>query len=154
MRSYFGHRLRILHWALDQSMTNALAGMELTAAQGRILAYLAHREDPPCSRDIEEAFQLTHPTVSGLLSRMEKKGFLQLRTDEADRRCRRIYILPKGLQCHTLMHTTILGNEEKLVEGFTPQEQEQFARLLDRAITNMGGNPCRNLHKEETEEHD
>ncbi len=135
-------------------MTNALAAMDLTAAQGHIMGFLAHRKDPPCPRDIEEAFHLSHPTVSGLLSRLEKKDFIALRIDENDRRCKRIYVLPKGRECQETMHRTILAHEEQLVQDFTEEEKEQFARLLDRAIHNMGGNPCKRkpFHKEEPNE--
>lgn len=149
MRKYYGHHIRILHWCVDQTMSNALAVMDLTAAQGHIMGYLAHRQQPPCSRDIEEAFHLSHPTVSGLLNRLEKKSFIEFRPDAADRRCKRIYILPKGQQCNEMMHNTILNNEERLVQGFTEAEKEQFSELLRRAIDNMGGNPCQRRHKEE-----
>ena len=149
---HYGHMLRILHWCTDQSMTNALETMDLTAAQGHIMAYLAHRATPPCPRDIEFEFQLSHPTVSGILSRLEQKGFIELRTDEEDRRCKRIYVLDKGSQCHALMHQTIQNNEKRIVEGFTPEEQELFGQLLQRAITNMGGSPCHRKHKEEKTE--
>ena len=144
--------LRILHWCTDQSMTAALESMELTAAQGHIMGYLAHKKEPPCPRDIEAEFQLSHPTVSGILSRMEQKGFIELCTDPDDRRCKRIYILPKGAQCHELMHQTIQENEKRIVDGFTPEEQELFGQMLQRAITNMGGSPCRRKHKEEDTE--
>ena len=143
---------RILHWCTDQSMSHALETMELTAAQGHIMAFLAHQPAPPCPRDVEKEFQLSHPTVSGILSRLEQKGFIELRTDPDDRRCRRIHILPKGRQCHDLMRHTIQCNEQRIVEGFTPEEQELFGQLLQRAITNMGGNPCHPRHKEEPTE--
>lgn len=149
---HYGHMLRILHWCTDQSMTSALEKMELTAAQGHIMGYLAHQKQPPCPRDIELEFQLSHPTVSGLLSRLEQKGFIELRTDPDDRRCKRIFILDKGRQGHQLMHQTIQENERRIVDGFTPAEQEQFALLLQRAITNMGGSPCHPRHKEERKE--
>lgn len=144
--------VRILHWCTDQAMTSALETMDLTAAQGHIMGYLTHREQPPCPRDIEAEFHLSHPTVSGLLSRLEQKGFIELRTDPCDRRCKRIYVLPKGMECHDLMHNTILDNEKRMVRDFTPEEQAQFAALLQRAITNMGGNPCHRKHKEEDTE--
>ena len=149
---HYGHLARILHWCTDQSMTNALEKMELTAAQGHIMGFLAHAKQPPCPRDLEAEFHLSHPTVSGLLSRLEQKGFIELRTDPDDRRCKRIYVLPKGKQCHALMHNTITSNEQRMVQGFTPEEQEQFAAYLQRAITNMGGNPCHRKHKEEGNE--
>ena len=154
MKKHFGHRIRVLHWCTDQAMTAALAQMELTAAQGHIMGYLAHRDAPPCSRDIEEAFHMSHPTVSGLLTRLEKKGFIEFRADEDDRRCKRIYIAPKGHECNEMMHKTIRDNEERLVQDFTESEKAQFMTLLERAITNMGGNPCHTPKKEETQTHD
>ena len=150
LSQYFGHYIRILHSTTDQAMTAALASMDLTAAQGHILAFISHRETPPCSRDIEEKFQLSHPTVSGLLSRLERKGFIEFRPDEADRRCKRIYILEKGQQVHELIHRTIRTAEEQLVKDFTEEEKEQFSRLLLRAISNVGISPCKRRSKEES----
>lgn len=146
MRHFYGHRFRILHWCTDQIMTDALAKMDLTASQGRIMGYLAHRSDPPCAKDIEEHFHLSHPSVSGTLSRLEKKGFIAFFTDEADRRCKRIRILPKGMECHERMEQVIFGIEQQIVSGFSAGEQAQFSVLLDRATQNMGCCPC---HKEE-----
>ena len=133
-------------------MNNALASMDLTAAQGHIMGYLAQRSQPPCSRDIEEAFHLSHPTVSGLLSRLEKKGFIALRPDEEDRRCKRIYVLPKGEELHETMHRTIAENEARMVENFTPEERAQFVSLLLRAISNMGATNYIRKFKEESDE--
>ena len=149
MRNHYGRLARTLHWCTDQSMTAELEKMELTAAQGHIMGYLAHHAEPPCPRDIELEFKLSHPTVSGLLSRLEQKAFIELRTDPNDRRCKRIYILPKGQECHDRMHQTILRNEERMVQGFTEEEKALFADLLTRAIENMGGSPCQRKHKEE-----
>ncbi len=145
----YGHYFRMLHNATDQAMTNALASMDLTAAQGHIMGYLSHRETAPCSRDIEEALHLSHPTVSGLLSRLEKKGFIEQRPDISDRRCKRIYILPKGLELNETMHRTIRTTEEALVQGFTEEEKAQFGAFLIRAIQNLDANPCKRKHKEE-----
>ena len=148
LRTRYGHYTRILHWCTDQAITTALAQMDLTASQGRIMGFLAHQDQPPCSRDIEEVFHMSHPTVSGLLSRLEKKGFIEFCPDEADRRVKRIFILPKGRECLELMHDTIRQIESQMVQDFTPEEQEQFSDLLIRAIRNMGGTNC-HRHKEE-----
>ena len=150
MAVHYGHLLRILHWCTDQSMTSALETLELTAAQGHIMGFLAHKKEPPCPKDIEEEFQLSHPTVSGILTRLEKKDFIEIRPDEHDRRCKRIYLRPKGWECMETMHGVIQSNETRLVADFTEEEQALFADFLKRAITNMGGNPCRrSIHKEE-----
>ena len=141
LHRHYGHYARILHCCSDQAMTAALAQMDLTAAQGHIMGFIAHRPQPPCSRDIEEAFHLSHPTVSGLLSRLEKKGFIEFRPDAEDRRCKRIYILPKGQECNEMMHSTISRVEAQMVQGFSTEEKELFLQFLERSIANMGITP-------------
>lgn len=133
-------------------MTGALENMELTAAQGHIMGFLSRQTTPPCPRDVEEAFQLSHPTVSGILSRLEQKGFIRFLVDPNDRRCKRIYVLPKGRASQDTMHKTMRSIEGRIVEGFTPEEKEQFSILLQRAITNMGGTVHHPKPKEESSE--
>ena len=77
----FGRVFRSLDCALRRRMDQALSGMDLTFSQGHIMGYLAHCDTPPCAKDIEDRFHLSHPTVSGLLSRLEKKEFIALRED-------------------------------------------------------------------------
>lgn len=151
-RHHYGHLARILHWCTDQAISRALEEMDLTAAQGHIMGFLAHAKEPPCPKDIEEKFHLSHPTVSGLLSRLEKKDFIEFRPDAHDRRCKRIYILPKGRECQENMHQAILKIENQLVTGFTPEEQTQFEEFLNRAIANMDPMRFHNKHKEELPE--
>ncbi len=150
MHRHYGHYVRILHWCTDQRMTAALMQMDLTASQGPILGFIAHRREAPCARDIEEEFHLSHPTVSGLLARLEKKGFIEFFSDEADRRCKRIRLLPKGSECIKTMHHTIDAAEAQMVQNFSAQEQELFRQFLERAIANMGGDPHKCKHKEES----
>ena len=152
MRTYYGHLARVLHACTDQAVTAALTQMDLTAVQSHVLGYITHRAEAPCPRDIEEAFQLSHPTVSGILSRLEQKDFIELKPDPQDRRCKRIYIRPKGLELNEMMHSAIRSMEEKIVQDFSDEEKELFASLLRRAIDNMGGNPCKRKHKEEPNE--
>ena len=150
---HYGHMVRVLQCTISQSVTGALAEMELTSAQGRIMGYLALSPEPPCAKDIEEKFHLSHPTVSGLLARLEKKGFIESRPDEADRRCKRIYMLPKGADCNEKIYRVIQENEKKLVTGFTEAEKQQFTDLLTRAANNLGCDPQFHLNdnKEESE---
>ena len=149
MDRHFGHYVRILHWCTDQRMKSALTEVDLTASQGPILGFIAHRKTAPCSRDIEEEFHLTHPTVSGLLSRLEKKDFIEFLPDETDRRCKRIYLRPKGKEFIETIHRIIKETEVQMVQDFTEEEKELFHAFLGRAITNMGGDPCHRKSKGE-----
>ena len=122
---------------METSMNSALASMDLTSAQGHIMGYLARRPQPPCSRDIEETFHLSHPTVSGLLSRLEKKGFIELRPDSADRRCKRVNLTPKAEECQKEIAQHIQSLERTMMRGMTQEEAESFMRLLELAYENL-----------------
>lgn len=149
MPRHYGRRVHILYWCIEQIISSAVAQMDLTASQSRVMGYLAHQKQPPCARDVEEEFQLSHPTVSGILSRLEKKGFIEFRPDEQDKRCKRIYVLPKGRESDERMHKVIQDSEDRIVQDFTEEEKLQFISLLERAIRNMGGSPCHPKHEEE-----
>lgn len=126
-----------LDCALRQSMDLALSDMDLTFAQGHIMGFLARCNAPPCAKDIEDRFQLSHPTVSGLLARLEKKEFIAQRPDPQDRRRKLIYILPKGQRCNETMHAVIQRGDKKLLEGFSQEEADRFRQYLLRALHNV-----------------
>ena len=149
MQAHFGHLVRVLHCATDQNMTEAVEKMGLTAAQGRMMTCIAHRGGPTCARDLERELSLSHPTVSGLLSRLEQKGFVELQTDPNDRRSKQVVISQKGMECHERIHEAIRANETRIVQGFTPEEKALFLSFLQRAIENVHPQEgCRD--KEET----
>ena len=147
--THYGHLVKILHCCTDKTITEEVEKMELTAAQGRVMGFLARSNRALCPKDVEEEFHLSHPTVSGLLARLEKKEFVELYPDPDDRRCKRIRVLPKGMRCNETLHSTIMDMEQRMVRDFTPEEQAAFHALLTRAITNMGGSWERPQHKED-----
>ena len=129
---------------MEQAINQRLMELELTTAQGHAIGYLAHCPEPPCARDIETAFGLSHATVSGILSRLEVKGFIELRSDPDDRRIKRIYLLEKGHACCQQIGQHIEDTERTMSAGFTQQELEQFRRFLKRATTNLSSIPQAN----------
>ena len=132
-----GYYFKTGHVAVDQIMNRALNRLDLTAAQSHIIGYLSHTEGAPCAREVETFFQLSHSTVSGLLSRMEAQGFIAIRPDSEDRRVKRIYLLEKGLSCAKQIESSIQQTESQALQGFTPVEKEIFLDLLLRATDNL-----------------
>ena len=134
---YLGHSFKKLHFLMDQAMNRRLQQLDLTSAQGHIIGFVAHSPEPPCARDLESAFGLTHATVSGLLSRMESKGFIALTPDPKDRRVKRIHLLDKGNACCREICQRVRETEQLLADGFTEEELACFRGFLTRAIQNL-----------------
>ena len=100
-------RFRLLDQAGKQRVDQQFQEMELTAMQSYVLRYLHDRAgEVVYPKDIEQRFHLTHPTVSGLLARLEAKGFIVCTPDPDDRRCKRVLDTEKAEQCHLRIRDT------------------------------------------------
>ena len=100
-------RFRLLDQAGKQRVDQQFQEMELTAMQSYVLRYLHDRAgEVVYPKDIEQRFHLTHPTVSGLLARLEAKGFIVCTPDPDDRRCKRVLATEKAEQCHLRIRDT------------------------------------------------
>lgn len=121
-------------------MNRKLQELDLTNAQGHAICFLTHAKTQPCARDIESTFGLGHATVSGILSRMEAKGFIEVRPDPTDRRVKRLSLLDRGTACSVSIAHHVEETERIMTEGFTAEELALFRSYLSRAISNLEQN--------------
>ena len=90
---------------ISKSLNHRLEQMNLTGSQAHVLVFLMHRTGQRTTlRDLEEYLHQSHVTVTGLVQRLVQKGFVTAQVDETDRRCKRIYVLPKGNELHETMN--------------------------------------------------
>ena len=132
-----GHSFKKLHFLLEQAVNQRLQELDLTSAQGHVIGFLRHSKEPPCAKDLENAYSLSHATVSGILSRMEAKGFISQEPDPHDRRVKRLYLKDRGLACSESIWHHIEEIERSMTADFTPEELDQFRSYLSRAISNL-----------------
>ena len=134
---HLGHSIKKLHFLMEQAINQRLLELDLTSAQGHVIGFLRRSKQPPCAKDLETAYGLSHATVSGILSRMEAKGFIEQRPDPRDRRVKRIFLLERGLACSQSIWQHIEESERTMSAGFSPEEQAQLRTFLSRAISNL-----------------
>ena len=133
-----GQQMRIAHQAIHQHIDRKLSSLELTGIQSFVLRCLSERSgEVVYPRDIEKQFHLTHPTVSGILQRLESKGFISILPDPDDRRCKPPTATEKAEQCHLRIRDTFHALEQETLQNFSPEEVQTLLRLLDRAIENL-----------------
>lgn len=146
----YGQKIKALSLAFNQTANASFAELELTCAQGMILGYLNHSiQQTVYPKDIEQHFNLSHPTVSGLLRRLEAKGFIACVTDPQDRRCKRITLTEKAMESRRRGKIRFNAMDAQLVSDFTPEEKQQFWTLLCRAAENVKAQEA-SCAKEET----
>lgn len=115
----------------DQSLRPA------TMSQLRVLIFLSHQpEHTCCQRDIEHHFDVSHPTVVGLIKRLEAKGLIHSETAASDRRKKELHLTADGeaLLKQAAAHRSAM--EAQLCKGIAPEDIETLRGLLAQIYQN------------------
>ena len=133
-----GPRLRFLNNRITQYMDQQFLALDLTSTQSFILHHLSlHENEAVYPKDIEKKLHLTHPTVSGVLQRLEAKNFIVIEPDRADRRCKRIRLTDRARRCDEAVGQAFETLERLMCSGMSAEEQQTLLRLLDLATKNL-----------------
>ena len=133
-----GPRLRFLNNRITQYMDQQFLALDHTSTQSFILHHLSlHENEAVYPKDIEKKLHLTHPTVSGVLQRLESKDFIVIEPDRADRRCKRIRLTDRARRCDEAVGQAFETLERLMCSGMSEEEQQTLLRLLDLATKNL-----------------
>lgn len=136
--SSIGKKFRMISNKFREVADKNLQKYNLTAAQLEILAYLKCSEKEEIhQRQIETWFQLKNPTVTGLLNRLEEKGFIVRKMNPADRRYRVVELTDKGEKLLDEMWEEAKNAENRLFGSLSREELEQLSGLLDRILSSL-----------------
>lgn len=137
-------RIGMMLWMLNNRLSarcnKELEEIELTISQSEIIAYLIHNEHREVNqRDIELEFKLMNPTVTGILNRLEKKGFVKRTKSESDRRYKRVELTEKGRELKGEMLKKVMETKKILFRGLSDDELNVFGNTLRILIDNISG---------------
>ena len=130
----YGLLLKQLSNAFESNLQREAARYGLTTAQANILIYLAKVEHPVNQRDLEHHFKLSNPTVTGLMKRMEAKGFITREANPGDGRSKLIQLTPKALEVSSEVRRSMRELEAYMMQSLTPEESAQLRELLLRTL--------------------
>jgi len=107
--------------------------IDLSPPAVAIMSWIAR--SPGCGvLDISRGLNLTPPTISVGIGRLEKAGWLERHSDPEDRRAHPLFLTPKGEQliAHVRAHRSRML--KIFLSAFSDEEQEQLFRFLERGI--------------------
>lgn len=137
-----GGYLRAISNAMAQDLQQQTEQLGLTCSQGMFLHHIWKRQTQEhldtYPKDLEEFFYVKHPTVSGILQRMEASGFLTLEASAEDRRCKVIRLTKKAMDAHSTIAAHLEASEAQLTMGMDDAQRTQFRALLQLAAKNLG----------------
>ncbi len=109
----------------------------LTFSQTLIIDFLAQRGGMATQKEIEDHLQVSHPTVVGIISRLEKNGFVVCSVDEKDRRNKIVRAADKSLNTVDFMRKGRQEMEERLTNGLTEGDRAEFRRIVNLMAKNL-----------------
>jgi DNA-binding MarR family transcriptional regulator len=136
-----GIRLAILSKAFKRKLEERASEKGLTAVQLRVLGELRHLEVSGMSeinqRDLENAVSVTHPTMTEILKRLEKKGAVVYTVSSSDKRYKKISSTPQYSNIHTELEELDRLVFKELCEGLNERQIEQFMQISNVMLENV-----------------
>lgn len=114
-----------------------LKNSKLTLAQSRVLAFLDSKGGQATQKEIETFLGVSHPTVVGIISRMEQNGHLRCWIDAADRRNKIVSLTDQAKALGAEMEKAVSANERKLLASLSEEDIEKLRQLLLTIYNNL-----------------
>ena len=142
MEREIGFYLKKIFQTMEKNLNKDLEDIDLTGMQAHVLLYLyKNRKNIINQRDIEREFELTNPTVNGILNRLENKRFIKRVVSLNDARNKEIMITDKSISLIAEMKKKAKNMENKMTSGITKEELDTFYQVIKKMFNNVqGGN--------------
>lgn len=109
----------------------------LTFSQLRVLGFLHSQGGSTSQREIQRHMETSHPTVVGLVTRLEKNGFVVCYTDKTDRRNKIVSMKEKAVLLGDELDEERQRAADQQLRGMSDAEKKELFRLLSIMASNM-----------------
>ena len=111
---------------------------DITYAQGKVLFFLHTHAGGECSmKEIETYLDVSHATVSGIISRLAEKGYVSCEKSKTDSRAKTVRLTEKEYASFDEMQRRRADIETMLLKGFSDAEKETMQKNLERIYQNV-----------------
>ena len=138
-RMPLGFMFKQINNVYEKEFNNQLRTIGITASQCAVLDYLfVSSKEEVNQRDIEKALSLRNPTVTGLLKRLDEKGFILSVPSNKDKRCKNIYLTEKAYDIRRRMDMDRKKLDKMLTIGMNKKEITALEKMHGRVLYNIG----------------
>ncbi len=137
-RPPIGFLIKQINNVYEKDFNNRLRRLGITSSQCGVLDYLFNcQEEEVNQKDIEKALSLRNPTVTGILRRLEEKGFVLIVPSARDKRCRNVYLTEKAYDIQRRMEADRRKIDKNLTLGMTKREIDALEKMLGKVLYNV-----------------
>ncbi len=130
----------VLGFSRRRSLRDPVAGMceeaQLTPPQIHALLWLGH-DGPLTMGEIGQRVGVTEKTVTGLVDRLEKQGYVERVRDARDRRVVRAQLTPKGAEVHRELDRHIHEKLATMLTYLDAGDRKALYRILEKLFQRL-----------------
>lgn len=123
---------------LRNRLDHSLEEFDLTAAQFSVVNQIRMAEQPVTAAEIAEKLESDRPTISGIITRLEKKGLVEKHEHPEDRRSAYLRV---NADAEELVDRITARSEElagEIFSMYSKAEREQLEHLMMRLLERIG----------------
>lgn len=133
-----GFLVKQINNVFEKELNERLRTIGITSSQCAVLDYLFHtNKEEVNQRDVERNLNLKNPTVTGILKRLDEKGYILCVPNEEDRRKKNIYLTEKAYDIQRRMEADRKKLDKRLTMGLTKKEVTAVTRALEKMLYNI-----------------
>lgn len=137
----YGLKIAIIDRTFKRMMDKWASDMGLTFAQIRVLKEISEMEEQGISeinqKDLEKYEKVSHPTMTGILQRLESKGFVKCCPSEIDKRLKKISCTDQSKNMFKKLDAKDYQVFHEMCKGFSQEEITMLNSFFDRIIANI-----------------
>lgn len=140
MNKRTGYMIKQINQLNQIRLNQMFAQFDLTASQTFTMIYLFKTHEKKIEvkqKDIEREMDISNPTVTGILNRLESKGLIERIECKDDARAKNICVTKKALELDIVLRAKFSENEKQLVDCLNEEEKFQLNYLLEKILDNM-----------------
>ena len=127
-----GFMIKQINNVFEKELNEKVKKLGLTSSQCAVLDYLFHTsKDEISQRDVERHLSLKNPTVTGLLKRLDEKGYILCVPNAKDKRKKNIYLIQRRMEAERRKL------DRELTRGMSKREVDALMRNLEKLLYNV-----------------
>lgn len=138
----FGLKIAIINRAFRKRLDEKAASMGLTSVQLRVLGSVSRLEEAGQAEihqnDLEKIERVTHPAMTMLIQKLERKGFIKCLPGTTDRRYKKIVSTEKSHGIHKMIIEQDREVFSEVCALLTDEEKRELLRLTELILKNVG----------------
>lgn len=132
-----GYLIKTINDKIKVKADADLNAYELTLSQSRVLTFLNSKDGQATQKEIEDFLEVSHPTVVGIVSRMEQNGYVTTWLAPKQQRSKMVRLTAKAQTIAEELVRMVQNQEATMLRGLTQEQITELTKMLRIIYDNL-----------------